>query len=109
MEKFVIPRRAFWWPERPELAMIQWTKKGAEIDPALLTPENVRELEEALWGTYADFEEIHGVGVYQFYRVTSATVGWLFQRTECLHVQVNGRKVECRLCPPFCLGTSFWC
>jgi hypothetical protein len=88
--------------------MIWWIKKGAEIDPALLTPENVKALEEALWGTYVDSEEIRGVGVYQFYRVTSATQSPLFQRAECLHVRVYNDKVEYKFCRPYRLGTSYW-
>jgi hypothetical protein len=108
LEKFFIPRRAFRAEKRPDLPMIRWIKKGAEVDPALLTPENVRALEEALWGTYVDEEVLRGVHIYQFYRVTSATCHWLFRRTKCLHVRVTGDELNCRICLPYCLGDSFW-
>ncbi len=107
-KKFVIPRRAFTAEKRPELPMIRWTKVGAEIDPALLTPDNIKALEDALFGTYEDLEEICGVRIYQFYRVSSATQGWFFRRAECLHVRVAGHEVACRICLPYCLGASFW-
>lgn len=108
MEKFVISRKAFSGQRRPDLPMIRWTKAGAEIDPTLLTPENLRELEDELFGTYADSEWVGGVHVYQFYRVTSATQGWLFQRTDCLLVWVRGARVEYKFCRPHRLGTSYW-
>ncbi len=80
--------------------MIRWTEKGAEIDPALLTPENVQELEDELFGTFADEWWVDKVHVYEFYRVTSATQGWLFQRTDCLCVCVLGRTLKYALRPP---------
>lgn len=106
MEKFVIPRRAFWRDERPELPMIRWTRKGAEIDPALLTPENVNELHNELFGAFTDEGIVGRYRVLEFYRVTASTQSWRFRHTDCLRVCVLGRKVWHTIRPPYLHNVS---
>jgi len=100
VEKFVIPRKAFSAERRPDLPMIRWTRKGAEIDQSLLTPENVQELCDELFGAFIDEGWTRGVHVYEFYRVSGATQDWRFQRTDCLCVCVFGRTLKYAFRPP---------
>lgn len=99
-KKFIIPRKAFRRNDRPSLPMIRWVGNNAEIDLDLLTPENVQALADELFGTYEDDCWVDGVRVYEFYRVSSATQNWQFQRAECLRVFVGGRQLKCFIGSP---------
>jgi len=101
LENFVIPRKAFRQEKRLDLPMIiRWTKKGAEIDPALLTPENVQKLHDELFGAFMDEGWTRRVHVYEFYRVSGATQDWRFKRTDCLCVCVLGHTLKFAFRPP---------
>jgi hypothetical protein len=111
LDKFIIPRKAFRSESRPNLPMIRWTKRGVEINPALLTPENVKELDDELFGAYADTTEgalpitpqLKNVIIYQFYATTSAIQGSRFRRTPCLRVWWNRGDERLRyvIAPPY--------
>jgi len=97
--KFLIPEKVFPREFRSNPPAITWRMGGVEIDPALLTPDDVDQLWKSLWCSYSNLRHAGETTIYHFSRVSCCpeTWGWgklRFRLTKCLCLRVTGDKVE---------------
>lgn len=94
-KKFLIPEKAFFRGFRSNPPAITWRMGGVEIDPALLTPDDVVRLWKSLNSYYSHCRYAGETTIYHLSRVSCMDWGGLrFRLTKCLCLRVTGDKVE---------------